>query len=451
MVNFYKKLDGISVQRKRLYIATFGCQMNERDSEAVEGLLLDRGFESTPEPEQADLILYNTCSVRDHAEQRVFGRMGHFRKLKEKNPRLIVGIVGCMAQQHGASFLKKNPEIDLVCGTGNLGQIPDLVEQIERTRSPRLAVDRLDDEYGLDGLLHRSDSLKALVTIMKGCDHRCTYCIVPFTRGVERSRSSESILKELKDLEARGFKDVMLLGQNVNSYGKGLDEKVDFAGLLEKIQRHAPGIARLRFITSHPKDAHTRLFETMRDLDSVCEHLHLPVQSGSDAVLKRMKREHTSSWYLEQIEEYRRTVPEGTLTTDFIVGFPGETQEDFEATMQLARRCRFDAAFVFAYSPRPGTPALKLKDDVPEAEKNRRVKELLALVRALALEQNQKMIGQDLEVLFESRTRRDLSRWVGRTRGYKRVVAASGEDLTGQLRGVRIEAAADETLTGVTV
>src|SRR3990167_6176484 len=244
------------MKNKKVFLQTFGCQMNERDSEAVTGLLLDRGYESTPLIEKADLILYNTCSVRDHAEQKVFGRIESFRKLKELNPKLIVGIIGCMAQEHGASFFKKNPEIDLVCGPGNLSQIPALVEEIQEKRFPRLATDRLNEEYGLEGIRYRSGALKALVTIMTGCDHRCTYCIVPYTRGDERSRGSESILREMKDLAERGFKDVMLLGQNVNSYGKGLEEQIDFAGLLEKIQAVAGSIPRLRFITSHPKDAH---------------------------------------------------------------------------------------------------------------------------------------------------------------------------------------------------
>ena len=422
--------------------------MNERDSEAVVGLLMDRGYEMTPLVEEADLLLYNTCSVRDHAEQKVFGRIGAFRKLKEKNPNLVIGIVGCMAQEHGNHFFKKNPEIDLVCGTGNLSQIPDLVEEITETRSPKLAIDRLDDEYGLNGVRYRADKLKALVTIMKGCDHRCTYCIVPYTRGREISRSSESILREMKDLEQRNFKDVMLLGQNVNSYGKGSEEDIDFAGLLTKIQETAPGVPRLRFITSHPKDAHTRLFEAMRDLPMVCGHLHLPVQSGSDRVLRRMKREHTASWYLEQIAEYRSLVPAGSLTTDFIVGFPGETEEDFLDTMNLAESAQFDSAYVFQYSPRPGTPALKLEDDVPHEEKNRRHQALLSVQRAAALRKNQTLIGTIQETLFETRSRRDSGRFVGRTREYKRVVASSTEDLTGQFRRARILGVADETLLG---
>ncbi|MGH7197549.1 MAG: tRNA (N6-isopentenyl adenosine(37)-C2)-methylthiotransferase MiaB [Candidatus Omnitrophota bacterium] len=432
----------------KLFLHTFGCQMNERDSEAVEGLLLERGYEKTSLPEEADLLLYNTCSIRDHAEQKVFGRIGNFRQFKERNPRLIIGILGCMAQEHAGAFFKKNPEIDLVCGPGNLSQVPDLVEEIKVRRSPRLAVDRLDEEYGLEDIRYRSGTIKALVTIMKGCDHRCTYCIVPYTRGVERSRSSESVLREIRDLAERGFKDVMLLGQNVNSYGKGLEEEIDFARLLERIQKEAPSLPRLRFITSHPKDAHTRLFTAMRDMPMVCEHLHLPVQSGSNRILRRMKREHTAEWYLEQIDEYRKAVPGGSLTTDFIVGFPGETEEDFLETLALAERIQFDGAFIFEYSPRPGTPALKLEDDVPKEEKARRLQAMLAAQKAASLRNNQNLIGRTAEVLFESRTKKDENRYVGRTRQFKRVVASSETDLTGVIRQAAIKGVSDETLLG---
>jgi tRNA-2-methylthio-N6-dimethylallyladenosine synthase len=433
---------------KKLFLQTFGCQMNERDSEAVTGLLFERGYESVSTPEDADVLLYNTCSIRDHAEQRVFGRVGTFRALKEKKPSMIIGILGCMAQEHGPSFFKRNPEIDLVCGSGNLSQVADLVEEIQETRKPRLAIDRIDEEYALDGIDYRAGKLTGLVTIMKGCDHRCTYCIVPYTRGVERSRPSESVITEMRDLAARGFKDVMLLGQNVNSYGKGLEEGIDFAGLLEKIQTAAPEIPRLRFITSHPKDAHTRLFTAMRDLPMVCEQLHLPVQSGSNAVLKRMKREHTREWYLEQIEEYRAFVPDGSLSTDIIVGFPGETEKDFLDTLDLMERLSFDSAFVYTYSPRPGTPALKLQNDVPAEEKSRRHAALLAAQRAASLRRNQVLIGQNVEVLFETRSRKDAGRYVGRTRTFKRVVATASEDVSGRFLGVKITGVADETLLG---
>ena len=429
--------------------------MNERDSEAVTGLLMDTGYTSASSIEEADVILYNTCSVRDHAEQKVFGRLGAFKKLKEKNPGLVIGILGCMAQEHGSDFFKMNPEIDIVCGTGNLSQIAELVEDVKSRRGPRLAIDRLDDDYALDGITFRANPLRTQVTIMKGCDHHCTYCIVPYTRGKEISRSSESILKEMKDLEGRGFQDVLLLGQNVNSYGKGLPEDIDFAGLLEKIQDTAPKIPRIRFITSHPKDAHERLFTAMRDLPSVCEHLHLPVQSGSDRILKRMKREHAAQWYLDQVTEYRALVPNGSLSTDFIVGFPGETEEDFEATLAMVEKVRFDSAYVFAYSERPGTPATKLPDDVPNEEKNRRLQRLLAFQRSISLEKNLSLVGKREEVLFESKTRREepaspagRGRYVGRTRAFKRVVVSSDKDLTGQTHPVRVTAAADETLLG---
>ena len=440
----------------KVFLQTFGCQMNERDSEAATGLLLDKGYETTQSIDAADVILYNTCSVRDHAEQKVFGRLGAFKAMKEKNPGLVIGILGCMAQEHGGDFFKWNPEIDIVCGTGNLSQIGELVEEVRAARvgaiheSPlhKLAIDRLDEEYALDGANYRFGNLRTQVTIMKGCDHRCTYCIVPYTRGIEISRGSESILTEMKDLESRGFQDVMLLGQNVNSYGKGLPENIDFVGLLEKIQQHAPKIPRIRFITSHPKDAHARLFTAMRDLPQVCEWLHLPVQSGSDRILKRMKREHTLDWYLEQIDEFRRVLPQGSLSTDLIIGFPGETEEDFRETLKLVERGQFDSAYIFAYSERPGTPAEKLTDDVTTEEKSRRLQEVMKAQKAVSLKKNQALIGSEQEVLFESETRREAGRYVGRTRAFKRVVASSKETIIGAARMVRITAAADETLLG---
>lgn len=442
------KSEGKPGHGKRILLRTFGCQMNERDTEAVTGLMLDRGFETVSQLEDADVILYNTCSVRDHAEQKVFGRMGEFKKWKQRKPDLVIGILGCMAQQHGGNFFKQNPDIDLVCGTGNLSQVPDLVDEILAKRAPKLAIDRIDEEYGLDGIRYREGAVRANVNIMKGCDHKCTYCIVPFTRGAERSRYPESILKEMKDLESRGFKDVMLLGQNVNSYGKGLEEPVDFSDLLARINRETPGISRIRFITSHPKDAHTKLFSAMRDLENVCEHLHLPVQSGSDRVLRRMKREHTADWYREQVAEYRRLVPGGALSTDFIVGFPGETEKDFEETMNLVKDVEFDSAYIFSYSPRPGTPALKLEDDVTADEKSRRLQALLEAQRAISFKKCQAQIGKELEVLFESKTRKDEHRYVGRTRTFKRVVASSADDLSGKIRRVRVTASSDETLLG---
>jgi tRNA-2-methylthio-N6-dimethylallyladenosine synthase len=434
--------------QNKVFLKTFGCQMNERDSEAVTGLLLEYGFEKASAMERADLVLVNTCSVRDHAESKVFGLFGKFKELKQKNPNLVVGIIGCMAQAHGSRFFKKCPEIDLVCGPGNLNQIPSLVEQIRKSRAPRLAVDRLGEDYALDGVRYRGDDLRALVSIMTGCDNRCTYCVVPLVRGKERSRTAETVLKEIRELESAGFKDVTLLGQNVNSYGKDLKENIDFCGLLEAIQSKAPALARLRFMTSHPKDVHPKLFGVMRDLPMVCEHLHLPVQSGSNAVLKRMKREHTVEWYIERVQEYRSIVPGGSLTTDFIVGFPGETEKDFTDTLSLLERIEFDGAYLFHYSPRPHTPAAKLKDDVPLKEKSRRLQVMLKAQRAINMKQNQSLIGKTFEVLFDSVSAKNKKQQVGRTRDYRRVAVLSESNLRGKFCQVRIVAAANETLLG---
>jgi len=423
--------------------------MNERDSEAVTGLLIEKGFSRTDTPESADLVLFNTCSVRDHAEQKILGRIGYFKKWKAANPDLIVGIIGCMAQIQGEKLLKKNPEIDLVCGPGNLGQIPRLVEEIRERRRSFLAVDALDGPDGFLEVGHRDSLLKGFVTIMTGCDNRCTYCIVPYARGHERSRRPESVLNEIDDLAARGFKEVTLLGQNVNGYGKGLaGETIDFVGLLDAIAKRVPGLPRIRFMTSHPKDAHSELFKAMGRLKQVCPHLHLPVQSGSDAMLKKMKRQHSIARYLDLVGKYRKRVPGGGLTTDFIVGFPGETEKDFEETLALVERVRFDAAYIFMYSPRPGTPAAKLTDDVPRAVKEKRHSKLLKLQRQIALEIHSSLVGSDSEVLFEGRCRRGENRWFGRTPEFKRVVVESKKNLEGQILKTRVDAAEGETLLG---
>lgn len=421
--------------------------MNERDSEAVKGLLLERSYDFTDDMEEADVVLFNTCSVRQHAEDRVFGRAGDLARIKRRRPETVVGILGCMAQEHGADFFRRIPLLDLVCGPGNLSDLPDIIDRVFLGGKKITAIDRLNDtEYSLDGIRYRSHTVKTHVNIMSGCDHKCTYCIVPMTRGIERSRPSDEIVREVKGLAERGFKDVMLLGQNVNCYGKKLDEGIDFTGLLEKIDRES-GMPRLRFITSHPKDAHERLFHAIADLPSVCEHLHLPVQSGSNAVLKRMKREHTREWYLDRIAEYRKIVPHGTLTTDIIVGFPGETDADFEDTKSLLASIGFDAFFAFTYSMRPGTPAARLVDDVPEAVKQSRLQEIFELQRGIIFQKNAALIGRREEVLFESALP-EGGRFAGRTRGFKRVAVTSGESLLGQIRQVEITQVLNETLLG---
>jgi len=434
--------------RKKVFIRTFGCQMNERDSDGVKGLLLNEGYALTEDIGSAGVVLLNTCSVRQHAEERVIGRLGLFDKLKRERPEIVIGILGCMAQEHKENFFKRMPCLDFVCGPGNLHEVPRLIKHAAAGGGKVCAVDRIDDpDAPINLMSYRSHSVRASVNIMSGCDHRCTYCIVPLTRGKERSRASADIIEELRGLIERGYKDILLLGQNVNGYGRGLGEKIDFTGLLEKIQRQAPP-ERLRFTTSHPKDAGRRLFEAMRDLPSLCAHLHLPVQSGSSRVLKRMKREHTREWYLERVGEYRRLVPEGSLTTDIIAGFCGETGEDFEETKSLMREADFDSAYLFKYSPRPQTPAYRLPDDVPEDIKRSRLAELIALQRELTLGRNRQWIGRKVEVLFEDHYADERPRSFGRSRQFKRVVVHSVRSLASQTRTVIINELANETLCG---
>jgi tRNA-2-methylthio-N6-dimethylallyladenosine synthase len=434
---------------KHVFLQTFGCQMNERDSEGVKGLLLDRGYTFTDDIDRAQVILFNTCSVRQHAEDRVFGRSGILANIKKARPDTVIGVMGCMAQEHGESFFRRIPSLDLVCGPGNIADIPDILDRVALGGARRVtAIDKINDpEYTMDRVLYRSHRVRASVNIMSGCDHKCTYCIVPMTRGIERSRPSDDIVREVRDLAARGFKDILLLGQNVNCYGKKLDEGTDFAELLRKIDREAAP-ERVRFTTSHPKDAHLKLFETMRDTRSVCEHLHLPVQSGSSKMLRRMKREHTREWYLDRIAEYKKTVPHGSLTTDLITGFCGETDADFEETKKLLLEAEFDSAYIFKYSVRPGTPAERLPDDVPEDVKHARLQELLELQRAVTFSKNSRLIGTEAEVLFEEENPETPARSSGRTRTYKRVVVQSPENLEGQSRRVRIRQVLNETLIG---
>ncbi len=424
--------------------------MNERDSEGVKGLLMDRGYAFTPNLEDAQIILFNTCSVRQHAEDRVFGRSGILSGIKRERPDTVIGVMGCMAQEHGEKFFSRIPSLDLVCGPGNIAEIPDILDRVLEHRVRVTAVDKIDSpEYTMDRVQYRSHRVRASVNIMSGCDHKCTYCIVPMTRGIERSRPSDDIVREVRELGARGFRDILLLGQNVNCYGKKLEENVDFASLLEKLDREARP-ERVRFTTSHPKDAHVRLFEAMRDVPSVCEHLHLPVQSGSSRMLRRMKREHTREWYLERIAEYKKTVPGGSLTTDLITGFSGETDADFEETKKLMLEAEFDSAYIFKYSMRPGTPAEKLPDDVPEDVKHARLQELLELQRAVTFSKNSRLIGTEVEVLFEEHNPEVPNKATGRTRTYKRVVVpgAPGKDFEGVTRRVHINQVLNETLIG---
>ncbi|MFT5207642.1 MAG: tRNA-2-methylthio-N6-dimethylallyladenosine synthase [Candidatus Omnitrophota bacterium] len=437
-----------NTETQKVYMQTFGCQMNVRDSEGVRGLLAQSGYDFTDEMEDAQIILFNTCSVRQHAEDRIFGRSGILTKVKKKRPDTIIGIMGCMAQEHGSKFFRRMPSLDLVCGPGNMDEIPELIKRIATSKTQITAIDRINEtRYNMDDLEHRSHSSKAFVNIMSGCDHKCTYCIVPMTRGIERSREPKDIVNEVKGLVDRGYQDIMLLGQNVNCYGKKLDQPTDFVDLLERIDRIAKP-NRIRFTTSHPKDAHLRLFEAMRDVPSVCEHLHLPVQSGSSRILRRMKREHNREWFLDRVDEFKATLPNGSITSDLIVGFCGETDEDFKETMSLVEKVQFDSSYMFKYSPRPGTPAMKLEDDVPQIIKDERLQRLMQCQKSVTLENNSRVIGQTVEVLFEEYYPEKSGKATGRTREFKRVVVQTDKNVRDQILSVQVEQAMNETLLG---
>jgi len=491
---------------KRLAVITYGCQMNERDSEEVLGMLTAQGYEIAERPEAADVILLNTCSVRAHAEERAFGKMGELQQLKQTNPDLILGIIGCMAKLQREAIFKRLPQVDLIAGPAELYDLPYLLAEVQErkqrqivARGSRLealgksdqppasslepsakvmAVGRafrpLDQKPNGDW---RRPGVTAFVTIMEGCDKACTYCIVPMTRGAEISRPTEEILDEIAGLAGLGYKEITLLGQNVNSYGKRfpdgsgyrgplgrlrlLEENpealLDFPALLRRIDGES-SVERLRFTTSHPFDATPRLFEAMRDCGSVCEWLHLPVQSGSNRILRTMRRGYTCEAYLEKIERLRRLIPDISLSTDIIVGFPGETEEDFEQTISLMREVEYDNAFLFKYSPRPGTDAAAWVDDVPREVKEERNQILLTLQDEISLKRHQRLEGQTVEVLIEGPGKHD-GQLFGRTRGNHGVIlpacpeaAEAGREgppsLIGETIQVKITKATAHTLFG---
>ncbi|MBN1587656.1 MAG: tRNA (N6-isopentenyl adenosine(37)-C2)-methylthiotransferase MiaB [Candidatus Omnitrophica bacterium] len=421
--------------------------MNERDSEEILAGLIARGYARVDLPETADLILMNTCSVREHAEDRVWGKLGQLRYLKEERPHTIFGLLGCMAQAHQAEIRKKLPHVDLVCGPGEIQRIPGYVEELRESRNggPKLRTEFARDLDAPSGFDYRTHPFKAFVTIMEGCNKTCAYCLIPYTRGKERCRAPQSVLAEVRSLVQRGYKEITLLGQNVNSYGKFLEPKTDFADLLRQVAAlDAP--ERIRFTTSHPWDAVPRMYEAMRDCPNICPHLHLPAQSGADTTLKRMRRGYTREKFLDQVQQLRATVPGLALTTDIIVGFPGETAEEFQETVSLMEEVRFDSAFVFKYSPRPHSPAAEVPDDVPQALKEDRNRILLDLQREISREIYLSRIGTIEEVLVEERSKK--GQLFGRTPDHKNVAFDGPDDWMGQTLRVRIDDATPNTLIG---
>jgi tRNA-2-methylthio-N6-dimethylallyladenosine synthase len=419
-----------------VFVEVFGCQMNKLDAELMASSLLDRGYAMTDRIDRAGVVLYVTCAVRQHAEDRVYSKIGRLRLRKERNPGLVVGLVGCIAQRDGPALLKRFPQLDIVCGTGEFLRIPDLIEEVRFRRDRNL------------GPL----PAQAFVSVMRGCDQKCTFCVVPTTRGPEASRPVAEVVDEVRALVDRGVVEVTLLGQTVNSYGKGLapGRGIGLHTLLAGLDP-IPGLERIRFITSHPRFMGASLIAAMADLEKVCEYLHLPVQSGSDRILRRMARGHTAARYRETIDRCRERIPGFTVATDFIVGFPGETDEDFEATRRLMEDIRFQGSFVFKYSPRPGTRAAeKMEDDVPERVKRERNAALLGAQERISGELNAARVGSVEEVLVEGVSKNDPSRLTGRTRGNSIVVfpGAPSDGLEGKLADVKIVASTPLTLIG---
>lgn len=435
---------------KRVYIQTYGCQMNERDSERIIGMMGQMNYTATDRVEEADLILLNTCSVRDRAEQKVYSALGRWRELKEKRGGLIIGVGGCVAQQEGEALLRRVPHLDLVFGTHNIHKLAQMVQDVELLGNRPVEVAFYHDPFYMEDPAGRTEvqGARAFVTILQGCDKVCSFCIVPHVRGRETSRPSEKILREIQDLVGHGVKEVMLLGQNVNSYGKTSRGEMTFPQLLRRINA-IEGLERIRFTTSHAQDLSPELIEAYRTLEKLCEHLHLPVQSGSDRVLQRMRRGYTREEYMGRIRRLRERCPGVALSTDILVGFPGESEEEFGETLEILRQVEYDEAFVFAYSPRPHTVSAKIySDEVPEEVKKERLSRVLSLQRGISLKKNREKVGGVEEILVDGPSKLGRGQIMGRTRANRIVNAIGPESVIGESVQVRITAATANSLLG---
>ena len=433
---------------KTFHIVTFGCQMNKLDSELLAGELLRRGFEPARQPERADVLIYNTCSVRQHAEDRVLSHLGSWRKRAEHDPRFILGVTGCMAQRLGEEIADRFRHVRLVCGTRAFLKVPDFLDQIAANGQRIVALQQQPlDTHRLSQA--RPEKHRAYVSITRGCDNYCAYCIVPYVRGREVSRPPHEILDELKRLCDDGVVEVTLLGQNVDSYGKGLGRGVSLAGLLEQVNSLG-GLRRVRFITSHPKDMTQDILRAVGELDKVCEHIHMPAQSGSDAVLERMNRGYTRRHYLELVARGRQLIPGVEFSSDFLVGFPGETERDFDLTLSLLIEVGFQQSFIFKYSSRPGTRAARLPDDVPDAAKRERNQRLLAAQQRVDAGRRADMVGSIAEVMVKGPNEGDpaCGQLMGRTRQNDIVIFSGADSPPGTLCRVRIDSSTPLTLFG---
>ena len=427
-------------RKKKFYSLAMGCQMNAHDSEKLEGMLDEMGFDRTDEETEADFIIYNTCCVRENAEQKVYGKLGWLKHYKEtKNPDAVIALCGCMMQQETVlqTLRQKYRHVDIVFGTFNLYKLPELVAT--RMESGETVYDIWQEQHEVveDLPAIRHFPYKASVNIMFGCNNFCSYCIVPYVRGRERSRTPEDILAEVRRFAADGVKEVMLLGQNVNSYGKNLETPVSFAELLRMVNE-VEGIERIRFMTSHPKDLSDELIQAMADCDKVCKYLHLPVQSGSDEILRRMNRHYTKESYMELVRKARAAMPDITLSTDIIVGFPGETEEDFQETLDVIRKSRYSTAFTFIYSKRTGTPAATMENQVPEDVIKDRFDRMLNILNPIVHEVHEEQLGKVMTVFAEEASKQDKTVLTGRADNNMLVHFKGTEDLIGQMVPVKI-------------
>jgi tRNA-2-methylthio-N6-dimethylallyladenosine synthase len=443
----------------RVHIKTYGCQMNERDSEAVAAMLRARGYSIVDDETEADVVLLNTCSVRDQAEQKAIGKAGHLGRRKKREPNFLVGVMGCMAQNRGADLLDRLPDLDLLVGTQKFHAVPDHLDNLIASLQgqgprPSTLVD-LEAEAGSQNTIRDhapgERQVSAFVSIMQGCNMKCSYCIVPKTRGPERGRPIDDIVAEVEELAAAGTKEVTLLGQIVNQYGVRefpfVDGKSPFVQLLERINA-VPGIERIRFTSPHPSGFKQDLIDCYGRLEKLCEYIHFPLQSGSDTILKAMRRPYSVDKFRRILEALRARCPDLWVSTDVIVGYPGETEEDFQKTCDAFEQIGFDMAYIFKYSPRPDTTAEALGDPIPQEVKETRNQLLLDKLQARSLARNESLVGQTVEVLVEGPARRGENRFTGRTRGYRKVVFTGTERLVGQLVPVRIREATVTTLDG---
>lgn len=443
----------------RVYLKTYGCQMNVRDSEAVAAMLRGRGYSIVDDEREADIVLLNTCAIRDKAEQKAIGKTGYLAKRKRNNPNFIIGVMGCMAQNRGTELLDRLPDLDLLVGTQKFHRVPEHLDRLIATLKgqgprPSTIVD-LDEEAGSQNTIraHTPDfrQVCAFVSIMQGCNMNCTFCIVPKTRGAERCRPIADIVEEVEELASCGTREVTLLGQIVTSYGRKeipfKNRRSPFVQLLEAVNG-VPGIERIRFTSPHPRGFKNDLIEAYRELPKLCPYVHLPVQSGSNRILRAMNRPYSSERYLQIVDDLRAAVPDMHFSTDIIVGFPGETDEDFARTCELFQEVGFDMAFIFKYSTRTGTPAAEMSGQIPEAVKEQRNQVLLDLLRESSLRGNRALLGTSQEVLVEGPARRGENLYQGRTRGNRKVIFTGAERLVGELLEVKINRASVTTLFG---